>query len=196
MIHQMVKVRELQETYGAVNIASMDTRFKQVVTREAELRALLGQPSEKVLTKVRAVLDERAEAYIEACPFVLIASSDAQGRMDISPKGDEPGFVHILNESTLAIRDRAGNRRGDTFTNVVGRRDVALLFMIPGRGETLRLSGRAEIVRDTWLLDALAADGAASGLALVIHISELFFHCPKCMMHSKLWDSREATCAT
>ena len=174
----------------------MNMRFEQVVTSEAELRALLGQPSERVLTKVRAVLDERARTYIEACPFVLIASCDAQGRMDISPKGDEPGFVHVLDESTLAIRDRAGNRRGDTFTNVISRPDVALLFMIPGRGETLRLSGRATIVQDAWLHETLAAEGAASGLALVIHISELFFHCPKCMTHSKLWDSKEAACVT
>jgi len=126
----------------------MDTPFKQVVASEAELRALLGQPSEKVLTKGRALLDERATTYIGECPFVLIASSDAQGSMDISPKGDVPGFVHILDESTIAIRDRAGNRRGDTFTNVISRSDVALLFMIPGHGETLRLSGRAEIVSD------------------------------------------------
>ena len=170
----------------------MDTRFEQVVTSQAELRALLGQPSEKVLTKVRAALDERARTYIAACPFVLIASCDAQGRMDISPKGDVPGFVHVLDESTIAIRDRSGNRRGDTFNNVVSRPDVALLFMIPGRGETLRLSGHATIVRDTWLLDQMAADGAASGLALVVRITELFFHCPKCMMHSKLWNSEEA----
>jgi len=174
----------------------MDTRFKQVVTNEEELRTLLGQPSDKVLTKVRAVLDERAKTYIAACPFILIASCDAQGRMDISPKGDEPGFVHILDESTIAIRDRTGNRRGDTFTNVVSRPDIALLFMIPGRGETLRLSGRATIVQDTWLLNDLAADGAASGLALVIRVSELFFHCPKCMMHSKLWDSKEDSCVS
>ena len=173
----------------------MDTRFEQVVTSEAELRALLGQPSERVLTKVRATLDDRARAYIGACPFVLVGSCDAEGHMDISPKGDEPGFVHILDESTIAIRDRAGNRRGDTFTNIVSRPDVALLFMIPGRGETLRMSGRATIVRDAWLRDDLAAAGAASGLVLVVHVNELFFHCPKCIIHSKLWDWKEAACA-
>ena len=180
---------------GGVNISPMDTRFKQVARSETELRAVLGQPSERVLTKVRATLDDRARAYIDACPFVLVASCDAEGRMDISPKGDEPGFVHILDESTIAVRDRAGNRRGDTFTNIVSRPDVALLFMIPGRGETLRMSGRGMIVTDDWLRDHLAADGATSGLVLAVHVSEWFFHCPKCMVHSKLWNSKEAACA-
>ncbi len=169
-------------------MSPMDTRFQQVATSEGELRAVLGQPSERVLTKVRAMLDDRARAYIDACPFVLIASCDAEGRMDISPKGDEPGFVHILDESTIAIRDRAGKRGGDSFTNIFSRPDVALLFMISERGETLRMSGRAMIVRDAWLRVDLAADGAASGLLLVVHVSESFFRCPKCMTHSRLWD--------
>lgn len=123
-----------------------------------------------------------------ACPFVLIGSCDAAGNMDVSPKGDPAGFVRVLDESTIVIPDRPGNRRADTFMNVLQRAQVGLLFLIPGRSDTLRINGGAMIVKDRWLRDQLAIGGKVPDLALVVKVNEVFFHCPKCMVRSKLWD--------
>jgi len=108
--------------------------------------------------------------------------------MDVSPKGDPPGFVRVLDQSTIAIPDRPGNRRADTFVNVLQRPAVGLLFLIPGRQDTLRMNGNAMIVRDRWLRDKMVVAGKTPEVALVVKIRELFFHCPKCMVRSKLWD--------
>lgn len=166
----------------------MDTRFSEVVTTEADIRAAIGRPSRHVLTKATAVLDDHCRAFIARCPFLLIASSDADGNMDISPKGDPAGFVRVLDESTLAIPDRPGNRRADTFRNVLQRPQVGLLFLIPGKPDTLRATGTAMIVRDQWIRDPMAIGDKVPDLALVVTLSEVFFHCPKCVVRSKLWD--------
>jgi len=166
----------------------MAPKFSEVVTTEAEIRAVLGDPSPHVLTKATAVLDDRCRAFIARCPFLLIASSDADGNMDISPKGDPAGFVRVLDESTLAIPERPGNRRADTFRNVLQRSQVGLLFLIPGKPDTLRVNGTATIVRDQWIRDPMAIAGKVPDLALVVTVSEVFFRCPKCVVRSKLWD--------
>ena len=167
---------------------AVDPRFAEVVTSEAQFRSVIGHPSELVLRKHVRALDRHSRAFIAKSPFLLLASADATGDIDVSPKGDAPGFVRVLDESTLAIPDRPGNRTAATFCNVLQNRRVGLFFLIPGRQETLRVSGTAMIVRDRWLRDQLVASGKTPEFAIVVTIDEVFFHCPKCMLRSRLWD--------
>jgi uncharacterized protein len=166
----------------------MDSRFSEVITSEADLRALVGYPSERAAGKVMPQLDEHTRAFIAKSPFLLIASADGQGGLDISPKGDPAGFVHILDDTTLAIPDRPGNRRADTFGNLLQNPKIGLLFLMPGKQETLRVSGEAQLVRDSWLREQMTLNGNTPQLAVVVHIHEVFFHCPKCMIRSGLWE--------
>jgi PPOX class probable FMN-dependent enzyme len=166
----------------------MDSRFSEALTTEAQIMELLGQPSPHVLRKVTRALDGLCRDFIARSPYLLIASGDADGNMDVSPKGDPAGFVRVLDDCTLAIPDRPGNRRADTFRNVMQRPQVALLFLVPGRGETLRLNGSAMVVRDQWLREQMAIGGNVPALALVVKVGEVFFHCPKCALRSNLWD--------
>lgn len=161
--------------------------FADIVTTEAQLRVHIGHPSHRVLAKHVTALDIHCRAFIGRSPFVLIASASGAGAMDVSPKGDPPGFVQVLDDTTVAIPERPGNRKADTFSNVIENPRVGLLFMIPGKPETLRVSGSAAIVRDQWLRDRLAAHGKTPELALVVTIDEVFFHCAKCVVRSQLW---------
>lgn len=166
----------------------MAMTFADTVTTEAELRGLLGTPSHLSVDKTISSIDENCRAFIARSTFLLIASSDASGQMDVSPKGDPPGFVRVLDDHTLAIPDRPGNRRGDTFGNVLQNPKVGLLFFIPGNRETLRVSGSATIVRDAWLRESMAMKGKVPDMALVVDVNEAFMHCPKCMVRSHLWE--------
>jgi len=135
-------------------------KFNDVVRSEAELRALMGEPvAPSVVEKTLSSVDRHCLAFISRAPFVLVASSDAKGQMDISPKGDAPGFVKVLDSNTLAIPDRPGNQRFDTFKNLFESSQISLIFLIPGKRETLRISGRAEVVRDAPLLESMIANG-------------------------------------
>jgi PPOX class probable FMN-dependent enzyme len=120
---------------------------------------------------------------------VLIASSDGEGSIDISPKGDPPGFVQVVDDRTLVIPDRLGNHRADTFVNVVRHPYVGLIFMIPGTKNTLRVRGRAKIVRDEELRSSMAIDGRVPDLALVVELTTAYFHCAKCIIRSGLWSA-------
>lgn len=153
-----------------------------------QLRNISGSPSQRVLKKQLSSLDIHCRAFIERSPFVLISSSDASGNMDISPRGDPAGFVAILDDTTLAIPDRPGNRRADTFRNILQNPHVALIFLIPGKQDTLRVSGTATIVRDQWIRERMTVDGKVPELALIVSVQEAFLHCPKCIIRSKLWD--------
>jgi PPOX class probable FMN-dependent enzyme len=163
-------------------------RFAEVISSEEELRAVVGLPAPRAVRKEIELLDEHCRTIISRSPFVLISSCDAEGRLDVSPKGDPPGFVHVLDERTLAIPDRPGNRRADTFGNVLQNPRVGLLFIIPGRQETLRVNGRALIVRDTALRERMAVNGKPPELALVVSVEQAFVHCGKCVIRSGLWD--------
>lgn len=163
-------------------------KFNKIVRSEEELRALMGEPiAPPVVEKTLSSLDRHCEAFISRAPFVLIASGDAEGRMDISPKGDPAGFVKVLDSNTLAIPDRPGNQRFDTFRNLFESPRIGLIFLVPGKKETLRISGRAEVVRDTELLENMAINGRAPALAIAVHVEEAFFHCAKCIIRSRLW---------
>lgn len=165
----------------------MDPRFSDVVRTEQQLRAVIGHPSELVIRKHIHALDDFCRAFIERSPFALLASADADGRMDVSPKGDPAGFVQVLDEHTLVIPDRPGNRRADTFCNLFVNPQVGLIFLVPGKQETLRVGGRAFIVRDQWIRERMAVQGRLPEFAIVVRVEEVFFHCAKCMVRSKLW---------
>ncbi|MFN8525028.1 MAG: pyridoxamine 5'-phosphate oxidase family protein [Chloroflexota bacterium] len=169
------------------------TAFRQTVTSVAELRELLGEPSERAVKKELDHLDEHCLAFLKNAPFLLMGTSNARGQCDVSPKGDAPGFVLALDDRTIAIPDRPGNNRIDGHINVLENPHVGLLFMIPNVQETLRINGRARIVRDEALLQRLSAQGKTPLLALVVDVEQVFLHCPKAFIRSSLWDAtREA----
>lgn len=165
----------------------LKSRFSEVVTTEAQFRAVSGSPSGLVTKKVLSAIDTHARAFIAKSPFILVATCGADGRMDLSPKGDPPGFVQVLDETTLAIPDRLGNRRADTFTNLLANDRIGLIFLIPGKQETLRIGGRAIIVRDLSVREGMAVGERLPDFAIVVAVDEMFFHCAKCVIRSKLW---------
>jgi PPOX class probable FMN-dependent enzyme len=166
------------------------SRFAEVITDEDQIREIVGHPKQRTVDKTISIVDAHCRTFIAQSPFMLIATCDAQGKMDVSPKGDPPGFVQVLDDYTLAIPDRPGNRRIDTFRNILQNPNVALLFLIPGVQETLRVSGRALIVRDPNLRDSMAVNGKVPDFALVVSVEEVFFHCAKCIIRSRLWDDQ------
>lgn len=168
-------------------------RITDRITTVEELREVLAPPVHLVTDKDVDALDDICRDFIERSPFVLIASADGTGRVDVSPKGDAPGFVRVLDERTLAIPDRPGNHRADTFVNVVSEPWVGLIFLVPGTRNTLRIRGRATIARDQWLREELVANGKVPDLALVVEITTAFFHCAKCIIRSKLWSAGQDT---
>jgi hypothetical protein len=165
----------------------MALTFEEVVTTRQRLRELVKHASHLVNNKTIDHIDEICRSFIAACPFVLIASRGGDARLDISPKGDPAGFVAVLDRNTLAIPDRPGNNRLDTFENLLIHPEVGLFFIIPGHGDTLRVSGFGKIVRDTALQDRLAVNGKAPNLVLVVTVEEAFLHCPKCVIRSRMW---------
>jgi uncharacterized protein len=158
------------------------------VTSEAELRELLGEPAPAALTKERSSLHELDRAWLAASPFCLVATSAADGGCDVSPKGDPPGFTLVLNDTTIALPERPGNRRADGFTNLLSNPHGGLIFFVPGRGDTLRINGRARLVRDAPFFDRLVVRGHRPVLAVVVEIEQVFHHCAKAFLRSGLWD--------
>ena len=166
----------------------MEDQFEEVIRTRERLRELSGEPSQRASNKVIDHVDDICRRFIAASPFLLVASRGADGRLDLSPKGDPPGFVVVLDDKTLAIPDRPGNHRLDTFENLLTCPDVAVIFLIPGHGDTLRVSGKASVVRDRALQARLAINGRAPNLVLVVTVEEAFMHCSKCVARSKLWN--------
>ncbi len=163
-------------------------KFSNVVRSEVELRALMGGPvAPSVVEKTLTSLDRHCFAFIGRAPFVFVASMDGEGRMDISPKGDAPGFVKVLDSKTLVIPDRPGNQRFDTFRNLFDSPRIGLIFLVPGKRETLRISGKAEVIQDAEVLEKMVANGKTPALAIAVHVEEAFFHCAKCIIRSHLW---------
>ena len=165
-----------------------DTSELVEVTTEAELREMLGAPNRRSATKVRPVLHERDKEWLAASPFCLIATAGADGSCDVSPKGDPPGFARPLGAGTIAIPDRAGNNRADGFLNILSNPHVGLLFLVPGRPDTLRINGRARLLRDAPFFDDMIVRGSRPRLALLVEVREVFYHCPKAFLRSSLWD--------
>lgn len=152
------------------------------------VRAHYGEPSALVVNKTLDRIDRHAAAFIARSPFVIIASADAAGRCDATPRGDAPGFVMVADVKTLLIPDRTGNKRVDTLLNIAENPQAGLLFLIPGFGETLRVNGRAHITADPDVLAPLAAQGKVPTAAIRLDVDEVFFHCAKAMIRSEIWN--------
>lgn len=157
------------------------------VTSEAELRELLGEPAPHAARKARSALHAMDREWLAHSPLCLIATSGGDGSCDVSPKGDPPGFVKVLDEHTVAIPDRPGNRRIDGFRNVLANPHVGLIHLVPGRGDTLRINGRARIVREAPFFDSMTVKRNRPVLALVVEVEEVFFHCSKAFLRSGTW---------
>ena len=163
------------------------TAFDDILTTEQELRALIGVPAARSVQKERRVLDEHDRAFIASSPFLLLATSGAGGRCDVSPKGDAPGFVQVLDDRRLVIPERPGNKRLDGMLNLLANPHVGLIFMVPGREETLRVNGKAWITRDRQLLERCTAQGKVPLVAIGVEVEQCFLHCPKAFLRSRLW---------
>jgi PPOX class probable FMN-dependent enzyme len=159
-----------------------------VVETEAEIRDLIGSPSALVAGKVADRLNDIFRRYVEESPFVCVATSGPHGELDLSPRGDPAGFVRILDERTLLIPERPGNRIADTLTNVLATGRIALLFLVPGVGETFRVNGSAVLVDDPELLGPSAVDGKTPKLGLLVTVEEAYTQCSKAFMRSDLWN--------
>lgn len=152
------------------------------------LRALYREPSERSLHKQLDRLDGHCRRFISLSPFLVIASADAEGRVDASPRGGEPGFVKVLDERTVLIPDAPGNNRLDSMQNLAVRPGVGLLFMVPGVDETLRINGRASLRTEAALIDLCANERRRPPLVVAVQVQEAYLHCAKALMRSKLWD--------
>ena len=158
------------------------------IASEAELRALLGEPLPHAVAKERTRLHELDRQWLAASPFCLVATSGADGSCDVSPKGDPPGFTLVLDDTTIAVPERPGNRRADGFHNLLVNPQIGLIFFVPGRGDTLRINGRARLVRDAPFFDRLVVRGARPKLAVVVDVEQVFHHCAKAFLRSRLWE--------
>jgi PPOX class probable FMN-dependent enzyme len=152
------------------------------------LRELYGPASERSLKKELRQLDRHCRAFIARSPFLVIASTDPEGRCDASPKGDAPGFVEVVDDKTLLIPDRLGNNRVDTLGNLLACPGVGLIFLVPGVNETLRVNGRARVTTDAALLETMAVNGKAPRSGILVAVEEVYFHCGKALIRSDLWN--------
>ena len=158
------------------------------IRSEAELRDLLGVPTGRAVTKERTRLHPVDREWLAVSPFCIVATSDADGNCDSSPKGDPAGhLVHVLDDATVAIAERPGNKRADGYLNILANPHVGIISLIPGRNETLRINGRGRLLRDAPFFDDLAVRGRRPVLALLVEVEQIFFHCPKAFLRSKLW---------
>ena len=159
------------------------------ITDAAGLRAHFGAPSERAVRKQLDRLDAHCRAFIAISPFLVLASADGAGGVDASPRGDAPGFVKIIDDHTLLLPDRPGNKRIDSFQNIVAHPGVGLIFFVPGIDETVRVNGTARIIADADLLADVAAQGKVPATGLLITVREAYYHCAKALIRSKLWDA-------
>ncbi len=163
-------------------------RTSEVISTEAQLRALIGGPAELTCAKISGRLNSATRLFIERSPFVCISTSDSAGQCDVSPRGDPAGFVRILDERTLLIPERPGNRIADSLRNMLANPHVGLLFVVPGVTDTLRVNGRATLTVDAELLAASAVEGKLPLLGVLVDIEECYTQCSKAFLRSQLWD--------
>ncbi|RDJ27650.1 pyridoxamine 5'-phosphate oxidase family protein [Bosea caraganae] len=167
---------------------STTTDDTALIDDAGELRAHIGPVNPLAERKVLARLDRFCRDFIALSPFLVVASGDGKGGADASPRGDAPGFVRVLDETTLLIPDRRGNNRVDTFGNILAAPGIGLVFMVPGINETLRVNGQASVTRDPALLAPSTVQERPPLTGLLVAVDEVFFHCGKALIRSKLWD--------
>jgi PPOX class probable FMN-dependent enzyme len=166
-------------------------RFAEPVTSSAELRTIVGSPGELVIKKELPQLDDHMRRFIAHSPFVVISTHGADGQCDASPRGDAPGFVQVIDHRTLLIPDRRGNKRIDSLQNILATGRIGLIFLVPGVGETLRINGRATIIKDEAWLAPHTAQGQRPLIGIAVAAEECYLQCAKALMRSKLWERRE-----
>ena len=166
----------------------MSRNTPQVFTSTEELQDYIGAPMELAVRKAIPHLDRHCRAFIARSPFVSIGTAASNGRADVSPRGDAPGFVQVLDDNTLFIPDRPGNNRMDTMLNIIENPNVGLLFMVPGFEDLLRVNGRAQIVRDQDLLGQAVVNGKTPKVGIRVAVDEAYLHCAKAVKRSRLWD--------
>ncbi len=159
------------------------------VASESELREVLGEPHPRATAKERSRLHDLDRQWLASSPFCLVATAAAGGGCDVSPKGDPPGFTVVLDDATIAIPERPGNRRADGFRNILTNPHIGLIYLLPGRGDTLRINGRARLVRDAPFFDRMTVKGHRPVLAIVVDIDQVFHHCSKAFLRAQLWDT-------
>lgn len=160
-----------------------------MIKTEQDLRAILGSAEGLAVQKARPSLDKYSRQFIAMSPFLVLSTSNAQGKADVTPRGDPPGFVHIVDDNTLLIPDRPGNNRLDTMVNIIENPNVACLFFIPGFEDTLRIAGRARITNDPELLRYCVVSGKQPKVGVLLSVDEAFLHCAKALKRSKLWEN-------
>jgi hypothetical protein len=158
-----------------------------MIETERDLRAILGHAGGLSLQKARPSLDRHSRQFIALSPFVVLATANAEGKADVSPKGDPPGFVQVIDDHTLLIPDRPGNSRLDSMVNILDNPNIACLFLIPGFEDTLRVAGKARITDDAALLMQCTVNGKTPKVGIVVTVEEAFLHCAKALKRSKLW---------
>jgi PPOX class probable FMN-dependent enzyme len=159
----------------------------RTISSERQLREIIGSPTDLIVSKIADRLNDLTSQFIERSPFVCIATASADGGLDVSPRGDPPGFVRVLDERTLLLPERPGNGLADTLTNLLVDPRIALLFLIPGIGDTFRVNGRGVIVDDPELLAPSAVEGKLPRLGILVSIEEAYTQCPKALIRSELW---------
>ena len=162
----------------------------ETITSETELRDVIGSTTPVVQSKISDRLNDLTRQFVERSPFMLLATSSTDGTCDVSPRGDPAGFVSILDEKTLLVPERPGNKLADSLRNVLDNPYVGLLFLIPGVGDTLRVNGRAVLTTDATLLEPLAVEGKTPKLGLLVEVDEVFTHCSKAFIRSDLWNPK------
>lgn len=162
------------------------------VTSEAQIRSVIASQFQNQTDKILDHIDDFIRLWIERSPFVTIATHDASGRVDVAPKGDPAGFVKVLDQKRLAIPDRPGNHRYDTFLNILETGRIGLMFMVPNRNEVVRVNGSARIFRDLLLRQRMAVAERVPDFAIVVEVEEAFYHCGKAVLRSRLWQPLEA----
>lgn len=160
----------------------------EVIASEEALRAIIGEPMAIVVAKQATELNALTRQFIEKAPFVLLATSDEKGSLDVSPRGDPAGFVRILDDKTLLVPERPGNRIADSLCNILRNPQVGLLFIVPGVGETFRVNGRATLTSDPALLEPCKVEGKVPKLGVLVDIESAFTHCSKAFIRSDFWN--------
>ncbi|KHF39478.1 MSMEG_1061 family FMN-dependent PPOX-type flavoprotein [Halalkalibacter okhensis] len=167
----------------------MSVNFAEsAITSEKELREIVGVPHQNVVHKTISIIDDHCKNFISKSPLFFLATAGAHGHCDVSPRGDSPGSVFVLNDKQLVIPDRPGNKRLDSIMNILENPQVGLLFVIPGLDDVLRINGQATIIKDETILDQMSLKGKPPLLGIGVDVEEAFIHCPRALKQSNIWD--------
>jgi uncharacterized protein len=160
---------------------------EHLIRSSSQLREIIGTPIAKLSEKITSELDAHQRAFIAKTPIVFVSTADPEGNLEVSPKGDSPGFVEVFDSTTLLIPERPGNKLAFGFENILKTGKIALIFVVPGVIETLRIGGRARVSRNPGLLSRLSAQGKPALLCTIVSVDKCWFHCGKALVRSKLW---------